>query len=197
MCIRDRHGAGHGRRRLEVRAALRRHRAAQGHPVHGAVARGDRCLLYTSRKPSRVGWPQSRTRYAAIRSTARCSIACSRTAPRSARWTTLSAKQHPGPNSKPLPRTSIAWPDVYKRQAEECPYNEVVRKGSAVGVVCAGAVYQHVVEARPDASVFKLGLTWPLPQQAPVSYTHLPNERARGELSGRRRARCAGEWKSR
>ena len=45
------------------------------------------------------------------------------------------------------------------------PY-EVVRKGSAVGVVCAGAVYQHVVEALPDASVFKLGLTWPLPQQA-------------------------------
>ena len=26
---------------------------------------------------------------------------------------------------------------------------------------------------------------------------HEPNERARGELSGRRRARCAGEWKSR
>ena len=33
-------------------------------------------------------------------------------------------------------------------------------------MVCAGAVYQHVVEALPDASVFKLGLTWPLPQQA-------------------------------
>ncbi len=32
-----------------------------------------------------------------------------------------------------------------------------------IGVICAGAVYQHVVEALPDASVLKLGMTWPLP----------------------------------
>ena len=49
---------------------------------------------------------------------------------------------------------------------EDCPYNEVIRRGDEVGVICAGGVYQHVVEALPDASVFKLGVTWPLPQQA-------------------------------
>ncbi len=47
--------------------------------------------------------------------------------------------------------------------AEECPYNVVERRGTAVGVVCAGAAYQHVAEALPDASILKLGVTWPLP----------------------------------
>ena len=47
--------------------------------------------------------------------------------------------------------------------ADECPYNRVERRGAQVGVVCAGAAYQHVREALPDASVLKLGVTWPLP----------------------------------
>ena len=68
--------------------------------------------------------------------------------------------------AKPRRKVQLERIDALRAWAEECPYNEVVRKGSAVGVVCAGAVYQHVVEALPDASVFKLGLTWPLPQQA-------------------------------
>ena len=46
--------------------------------------------------------------------------------------------------------------------AETCEFNRVERKGAAVGVVCAGAAYQHVAEALPDASVFKLGVTYPL-----------------------------------
>ena len=68
--------------------------------------------------------------------------------------------------AKPRRKVQLERIDALRAWAEECPYNEVVRKGSAVGVVCAGAVYQHVVAALPDASVFKLGLTWPLPQQA-------------------------------
>ena len=56
--------------------------------------------------------------------------------------------------------------DALRAWAEECPYNEVVRRGSDIGVVCAGAAYQHVVEGLPEASVFKLGLTWPLPAAA-------------------------------
>ena len=47
--------------------------------------------------------------------------------------------------------------------AEECPFNEAQLRDARVGVVCAGATYQHVREALPDASVFKLGMTWPLP----------------------------------
>ena len=55
--------------------------------------------------------------------------------------------------AKPRRKVQLARIDALRAWAEECPYNEVVRKGSAVGVVCAGAVYQHVVEALPDASV--------------------------------------------
>lgn len=31
-----------------------------------------------------------------------------------------------------------------------------------IGVVCSGATYQHVREALPDASVLKMGITWPV-----------------------------------
>ena len=50
--------------------------------------------------------------------------------------------------------------------AETCPFNTVERRSEKVGVICAGAVYQHVREALPDASTFKLGLAWPLPARA-------------------------------
>lgn len=48
---------------------------------------------------------------------------------------------------------------------ETCELNRVEHRGNSVGVVCAGAAYQHVREALPDASVLKLGVTWPLPQK--------------------------------
>ena len=35
-----------------------------------------------------------------------------------------------------------------------------------LGIVCSGISYQHVKEACPEASVLKLGLTWPLPVEA-------------------------------
>ena len=54
---------------------------------------------------------------------------------------------------------------------ETCPYNKVVSRGSEVGIVCAGAVSQHVLEGVPDASVFKLGCTWPLPAKALREFT--------------------------
>lgn len=50
--------------------------------------------------------------------------------------------------------------------AEECPFNRVEMRDEKVGVICAGAVYQHVREALPEASTFKLGLAWPLPARA-------------------------------
>jgi len=40
----------------------------------------------------------------------------------------------------------------------------VIEKGSAVlGIITSGVSYQYVKEAFPEASVLKLGLTWPLP----------------------------------
>lgn len=35
----------------------------------------------------------------------------------------------------------------------------------ARGIICAGAAFQHVREALPDAAVLKLGVTWPLPAE--------------------------------
>lgn len=47
---------------------------------------------------------------------------------------------------------------------EDCPYNTVHFSDKTLGIICAGATYQHVVEALPDASIFKLGISWPLPE---------------------------------
>lgn len=53
-----------------------------------------------------------------------------------------------------------------EKYAETCGWNRVERRGEKVGVICSGAVYQHVREALPDASTFRLGLVWPLPAAA-------------------------------
>lgn len=56
------------------------------------------------------------------------------------------------------------------RQLEEwvetCPYNQAEQRSAEVGVICSGAVYQHVRDALPEASVLKLGVVWPLPARA-------------------------------
>lgn len=65
--------------------------------------------------------------------------------------------------AKPRRQVQLNRVDALRAWVETCPYNEVVRRGSAVGVVCAGATYQHVIEALPEASVLKLGVTWPVP----------------------------------
>ena len=49
--------------------------------------------------------------------------------------------------------------------AEETEVNRMELRDKAIGVVCSGAAYQYVREALPQASVFKLGLIYPLPQQ--------------------------------
>lgn len=41
--------------------------------------------------------------------------------------------------------------------------HQVSRRSGSLGVVCAGIASQYVQEALPDASLFKLGLVWPLP----------------------------------
>ena len=52
----------------------------------------------------------------------------------------------------------VAW-------AETTPLNRVELRDRKVGIICAGALYVHVREALPEASVLKLGVTWPLPPQ--------------------------------
>lgn len=68
--------------------------------------------------------------------------------------------------AKPRRKVQLERINDLKEWVETCSYNTVAKQDSKIGVVCAGAVYQHVVEALPDASIFKLGVTWPLPAQA-------------------------------
>ncbi len=53
--------------------------------------------------------------------------------------------------------------DAMRSWADECPFNRTEMRDASVGVVCAGAAYQYVRDALPDASVLKLGVTYPLP----------------------------------
>ena len=47
--------------------------------------------------------------------------------------------------------------------AAQIGMHEVIEKSKQLGVICAGIASQHVQEALPEASVFKLGMVWPLP----------------------------------
>ncbi|MBQ4073676.1 MAG: indolepyruvate ferredoxin oxidoreductase subunit alpha [Clostridia bacterium] len=53
-----------------------------------------------------------------------------------------------------------------KRMAKDAcqmPINRMEIRDQKLGVVCAGVVYQYVREALPEASVLKLGLSYPMP----------------------------------
>ncbi len=52
-----------------------------------------------------------------------------------------------------------------KEFVEECPYNVIEHRSDSIGIICAGATYQHVREGLPDASVLKIGISWPLPEK--------------------------------
>lgn len=55
-----------------------------------------------------------------------------------------------------------------KKMAEDAAsfdINRIEMRDTELGVVCSGVVYEYVREALPDASVLKLGLTYPLPEK--------------------------------
>lgn len=54
--------------------------------------------------------------------------------------------------------------------------NRVEMRSTKLGVVCAGVVYQYVREAAPDASILKLGMTYPLPNELVLSFTQRVEE---------------------
>jgi indolepyruvate ferredoxin oxidoreductase alpha subunit len=49
--------------------------------------------------------------------------------------------------------------------AEATPLNEVLPGAPDVGFIANGVAFQYVREAFPEASVLKLGVTWPLPEK--------------------------------
>jgi len=49
--------------------------------------------------------------------------------------------------------------------AEECQLNRVELRGTELGVITNGIAYQYAREVFPEASVLKLGMSYPLPQK--------------------------------
>lgn len=68
--------------------------------------------------------------------------------------------------AKPRREIQLERIEALKAWVEDCALNRVEYRDSSVGVICSGAVYQHVREALPRASVFKLGVTWPFPEKS-------------------------------
>ena len=68
--------------------------------------------------------------------------------------------------AKPRRKMQLERVARLREWVEECPYNERIDGDGKIGVVCAGAAFQHVRDALPEASVFKLGVSWPLPARA-------------------------------
>lgn len=66
--------------------------------------------------------------------------------------------------------------DELKAWADECPFNTIIDKGSKIGVICAGASFQHLVEALPDVNILKLGLSWPLPKNTIIDFAESLDE---------------------
>jgi indolepyruvate ferredoxin oxidoreductase alpha subunit len=49
--------------------------------------------------------------------------------------------------------------------AESYPYNRIEPGEGSLGIITAGVAYQYAKEVFPNASILRLGLTWPLPEQ--------------------------------
>lgn len=63
----------------------------------------------------------------------------------------------------------IVLEDKLNRISADCnklPINKAIMKSDKLGIVCSGVIYQYVQEALPEASIFKLGMVYPLPIEA-------------------------------
>ncbi len=73
--------------------------------------------------------------------------------------------------SVPIYRTLLR-PGLEKRladlreYAETTPLNRIENRGGSIGFITSGIAYQYVREVMPDASVFRLGMTHPLPDRS-------------------------------
>lgn len=67
--------------------------------------------------------------------------------------------------AKPRRLDQLSRINEMKQWAETTHLNRIESRSSEIGIICAGASYQYVREALPDASVLKLGLTYPLPEK--------------------------------
>lgn len=49
-------------------------------------------------------------------------------------------------------------------EAASTQFNKQLLKSSDIGIVCSGAHYHYVQEVMPEASIYKVGMVWPLPE---------------------------------
>ncbi len=68
--------------------------------------------------------------------------------------------------ARPAHKKLRARLDEMAKWNETSDLNEVIEGDKAMGIITSGIAFQHVREAAPDASVFKLGLSYPLPIEA-------------------------------
>ena len=54
--------------------------------------------------------------------------------------------------------------------SEEGEFNRVEWRSKQIGVITSGISYQHTREVFPDASILKLGMTWPLPKRTVLEF---------------------------
>ena len=73
--------------------------------------------------------------------------------------------------AKPRRKVQLKRMAELSEWVETCPYNRIEEKGAEIGVICSGAVYQHVVQALPDASILKIGVSWPLPKRMLTAFS--------------------------
>ena len=66
--------------------------------------------------------------------------------------------------AKPRRIDQIKRMERLRQWSDESPLNRVEIRSEDIGIICAGATYQYVRDALPEASVLKLGITYPLPE---------------------------------
>lgn len=73
--------------------------------------------------------------------------------------------------AKPRRKVQLERIDALRAFVDETDLNRCEMRDASIGVVCAGACYQHVRDALPEASVLKLGATWPLPARTLAAFS--------------------------
>ena len=66
-------------------------------------------------------------------------------------------------NARPAHRRLRAKLTELAAWNETCPWNTITAGDRRLGIITSGVCYMHVRDAAPDASVLKLGVTYPLP----------------------------------
>jgi len=52
-----------------------------------------------------------------------------------------------------------------REYASRCPYNKIIKRGDDLGIITSGISFQYVMEEFPQASILKLGLSFPFPDR--------------------------------